>query len=93
MNRITNNINIQDKLEKIQKTLNNTEKIGNSTLLELNIQGEQIKTIDKKSNILIEQLKITQNKLNNILSSFKLLFHHLHKPKGVGMAFVLVWVD
>jgi len=71
MNTI-NNFNIGDKYEQIIRTLNNTETIGNSTLLELNSQGEQIKIINKKSNLLFEQLKVTQNKLKKIISSFKI---------------------
>jgi tetrahydromethanopterin S-methyltransferase subunit B len=67
---ITNNINnFNDRFAKIKKMLNNTETIGNSTLVELNKQSEQIKTINKKSNILFDQLKITKTKLNNIISS------------------------
>lgn len=72
MNTITNNLNMQDRFEKIKRILNNTETIGNSTLLELNNQGEQIKIINKKSSILFDQLRVTRNKLHNIISSFQI---------------------
>ncbi len=52
--------------------LNNTEEIGNSTLIELNNQGEQIKNLNKKSDILYNQLKITKSKLHKILSTLPL---------------------
>jgi hypothetical protein len=57
--------------------LNNTETIGISTLIELNKQSDQIKTINNKSNMLFNQLKITKTKLNNIISSIS--FYNLFK--------------
>jgi isopenicillin N synthase-like dioxygenase len=73
---ITNNID-NDRFAKIKKMLNNTETIGISTLIELNKQSDQIKTINNKSNMLFNQLKITKTKLNNIISSIS--FYNLFK--------------
>ena len=70
MNTITNTTNnFSERFAKIKVMLNTTETIGKSTLVELNNQGEQIKNVNNKSNILYDQLKITKTKLNKIVSS------------------------
>jgi hypothetical protein len=85
MNNEQNKIdNLNEKFANIKRMLNNTETIGKTTLVELNNQGEQLKNLNNKSNILYDQLKITKSKLQKIVSTMSithLLFNNTeNKP-------------